>query len=100
MKYSLSRETQVKKVFGKTVYKPTEWYLRISQYDSDNNLVLRHFFLFYFLIDNMAGSQLLVDIFQGNTHLNHQHQHVIAKIGNFINRFLFVIRFAITPPPT
>ena len=44
MKYSLSRETQVKKVFGKTVYKPTEWYLRISQYDSNNNLVRRELF--------------------------------------------------------
>ena len=50
-----------------------------------------HFFLLNLVVNDVVGSQFIVDVLQRNAHLDHQHHNVIGKIGNFVNGFLFVV---------
>ena len=42
----------------------------------------------------MTAGQLRADILHGNAHLHHQHQHMIGKVSNFVNRLRLVLGFA------
>ena len=37
------------------------------------------------MIDHMAAGQLRAYVLHRNPHLNHQHQNMVSKIGNFID---------------
>ena len=50
-----------------------------------------HFFLLDLVVNNMTGSQLLVDILQGDAGLQHQYHYMVGKIGNLVDGFLFVL---------
>ena len=48
-------------------------------------LLFRHFFLFDLMVDHMAAGQLSVDILQVDAGLDHQHHHMVGKVGDLIN---------------
>ena len=55
--------------------------------------LLRHFFLLDLMVNNVTGGKLAVNVFQGNSRLDHQNHHMVGKIGDLVDRFRLVLSF-------
>ena len=42
------------------------------------------------MVNNMALFQLFGDVFYGNAKFNHQNHHMVGKVADLVNGFLFV----------
>ena len=57
-------------------------------------IVTCHFFLLDLVVNDVTGSKLPLDIFNGNSHIYHKHHCVIHKVGNFIHGFSLIVSLA------
>ena len=55
--------------------------------------ILDHFFLLDFVVDHVAGGELLLDFLQSDALLGHEHHHMVGKVRNFIDGFSPILRF-------
>ena len=46
------------------------------------------------MVDDMPAGQFCTDILHRNAQLNHQHQHMVGKVGNFVDRLRSVLGLA------
>ena len=64
------------------------WYGRGNSSASFGHLLLLDLF-----VHDVAGPELLLDVVQGDAHLDHQDHHVVDKVGDLIDGFLLIAGF-------
>ena len=56
--------------------------------------LLGHLLLLYLMVNDVTGGKLLVNVLQGNTHLDHQYHDVVCEIGDLVDGLLLVVCLA------